>query len=243
MEVGIDRGGVRTDLVTGGSSVVAIDEGVVPIPDFLTELAERTSLTRRTLARILAEGAMWAELRRNPRAFIDHAVAVINDRKRQAITGGIRYRPLNEGEDYLQEQFERDELTTHADRALPTSDKCVYDHVIVESRPERAFVADLETDEAFTLFTKLPRWFSVPTPLGPYHPDWGVVVKKEGADGRTREHLYLVAETKSTTLEGRLRPEELTKARCGQAHFEALEIDETSARFKMVTRASELLEG
>ena len=52
---------------------------------------------------------------------------------------------------------------------------------------QRSFAEQLEKNEAIKVYAKLPGWFRVPTPLGPYNPDWAVPVKTE--DG---ERLYLV---------------------------------------------------
>ena len=48
----------------------------------------------------------------------------------------------------------------------------------------------MEADEAVKIFTKLPGWFKVPTPLGTYNPDWAVLVDCNG-----KEKLYFVVET------------------------------------------------
>ena len=55
------------------------------------------------------------------------------------------------------------------------------------------------------VFAKLPDWFKVPTPLGPYNPDWAVLVATPSGD-----RLYFVVETKGTNLVDDLRPEEPT---------------------------------
>ena len=41
---------------------------------------------------------------------------------------------------------------------------------------------------------KLPAWFTVDTPIGPYNPDWAIVSKFEDAT----ERVYLVRETKGS---------------------------------------------
>ena len=60
---------------------------------------------------------------------------------------------------------------------------------------------------------KLPAWFTVPTPVGEYNPDWAIVLDRDGEG----ERVYLVRETKG---EGELRPTERMKTECGRAHFE-----------------------
>jgi type III restriction enzyme len=83
------------------------------------------------------------------------------------------------------------------------------------------------------LFIKLPGWFKVPTPVGQYNPDWALVMEKADDPDAL---LYLIRETKSTTVADELRGAEKQKIQCGERHFTgALEVD-----FKVVTSADEL---
>ena len=87
---------------------------------------------------------------------------------------------------------------------------------------EGSFANELENNEAVKVYAKLPGWFKVPTPLGSYNPDWAVLIEQDGA-----ERLYFVVETKS----GHPRGAELAKIECGKAHFEALAVCPSPARF------------
>ena len=82
---------------------------------------------------------------------------------------------------------------------------------------EREFARKLDQRADIKLFVKLPRWFEVDTPLGKYNPDWAIV--KEGGPA-----IYLVRETKGTRDFLKLRTSEADKVRCGQKHFEALDV-------------------
>ena len=79
-------------------------------------------------------------------------------------------------------------------------------------------------------FIKLPDWFEIPTPIGNYVPDLGVV--RDEADGRR----YRVCEVKGTTSTGTddATPEAKRKTRCARRHFEALD---TGVDFAVVTDA------
>ena len=118
---------------------------------------------------------------------------------------------------------------------------CLYDHVLVDSNPERRFVEDLERRDDVHLYVKLPSWFTVPTPIGSYNPDWAVVMDpsdtEEGAgEAPAGKCIYLVGETKSTLNPDALRPDEQRKIDCGTRHFrEALGVD-----YKVATSVSEL---
>jgi type III restriction enzyme len=86
----------------------------------------------------------------------------------------------------------------------------VHEKVVYESDTERSFAEDLEKNTAVKLYAKLPGWFTVPTPLGNYNPDWAVVVNADGTD-----RLYFVVETKSTLFDDALRDSEVAKIACG----------------------------
>lgn len=97
-----------------------------------------------------------------------------------------------------------------------------------DSEVERQFAKDLDDNENVKLFVKLPRWFRIDTPVGPYNPDWAFVTERE-------ERLYFVRETKSTSDDEARRIQENQKTACGKRHFEALGVD-----FDVVTGLSEV---
>jgi type III restriction enzyme len=68
------------------------------------------------------------------------------------------------------------------------------------------------------LFVKLPSWFKIDTPIGPYNPDWAFVTERE-------EKLYFVRETKSTLDSDERRTKENQKIACGRKHFGTLGVD------------------
>ena len=76
-------------------------------------------------------------------------------------------------------------------------EKSLFDAIEYESEVERQFARDLDNNENVKLFVKLPWWFKVDTPIGPYNPDWAFVTERE-------EKLYFVRETKGTTGRGRI---------------------------------------
>lgn len=72
--------------------------------------------------------------------------------------------------------------------------------------------------------------------MGQYNLDWALVMEQVDAQGDAGSLLYLVRETKSTTVEGELRGTENLKIHCGERHFRgALGVD-----YKVVTSADEL---
>ena len=222
-EISITKAGVDASEVAV-SNPVAIDENDIELPDVLTELQDRTQLTRKTIAHILTESTRLQEFKRNPQQFIELATDAINRCKRLALVDGIRYQRLGDDDYYAQELFETEELTGYLKNLVLDTPKSVYQHVVYDSGTERDFAKALEKNEAVKVYAKLPGWFKVPTPLGTYNPDWAVLIEREG-----QERLYFVVETKSSLFEDDLRDREGSKIKCGAAHFAALAVGENPA--------------
>jgi type III restriction enzyme len=100
---------------------------------------------------------------------------------------------------------------------MVVAQKAVYEDIIWDSDIERRFADQLEKNSAIKVYAKLPGWFTVPTPLGSYNPDWAVVIEEDG-----NERLYFVVETKGALFADDLRYAERAKIECGKAHFKAL---------------------
>ena len=152
---------------------------------------------------------------RNPQQFIDLASEVINRCKRMAIVDGIRYQRLGDEQYYAQELFEE----SRADGILKEH-TCRCEEVGVRGRGvrpggEASFATELENNNAVKVYAKLPGWFTVPTPLGSYNPDWAVLVEIDGD-----ERLYFVVETKPSLFTDDLRGTGKRKDRVRQGTFQ-----------------------
>jgi type III restriction enzyme len=224
-DIEITKGGVDAT-ERGGAQSRTIREDDLPLPDILTELQDRTQLTRRTIRRILVESQKLDQFRRNPQAYIELVSDIVNTEKRRALVDGIRYRRIGDGVYYAQELFESEELSGHLEADLQRVERGLHEHVRYDSEVERTFAQELDRNTDVKVFTKLPDWFKVPTPLGTYNPDWAVVVDEDGTD-----KLYLVVESKGTVIEGALRWQEDAKIQCGRAHFEAIAVKENAAEY------------
>ncbi len=218
-DLAIGRAGVDTK-ETASSAPVTLDEGDIELPDILTDLQDKTQLTRRSLHRVLVESGRLDDFKRNPQQFIELAAAIISRAKRMALVDGIKYQRIGADDYYAQQLFETEELSGSLKNMIDAN-KSVHEQVIYQSDTERTFAEQLEKNEAIKVYAKLPGWFKVPTPLGPYNPDWAVLVEKDGA-----ERLYLVVETKGSLFADDLRGKESAKIECGKAHFKALEVGE-----------------
>jgi type III restriction enzyme len=230
-DIAIGKAGVEATEVEGAATVV-LNETDIELPDVLTELQDRTQLTRRSIQRILTESLRLDDFKRNPQQFIDIAAEAINRCKRLALVDGIKYQRLGDEYYYAQELFTSEELTGYLKNMLTETKKSVYEQVVYDSGTEKTFAEQLELNTEVKVYAKLPGWFLVPTPLGSYNPDWAVLIEKDGT-----ERLYLVVETKSSLFLEDLRQTEQAKILCGEKHFKALETGENSARF---VRASSL---
>ena len=89
----------------------------------LTDLQDRTQLTRKSLVRILTECGRLNDFKRNPQAFIEIAGEVINRTKRLAVVDGIKYQRVGDDAYYAQELFQQEELTGYLRNMLKAMDE------------------------------------------------------------------------------------------------------------------------
>ena len=234
-DIAIGQSGVEATEREGAASVV-LDEDDIELPDVLTELQDRTQLTRRSIQRILCESARLADFKRNPQQFIELAAQAINRCKRLALVDGVKYQRLGDEYYYAQKLFENEELTGYMKNVLSDATKSVYDQVVYDSEVEKSFAEELANSTEVKVYAKLPGWFTVPTPLGSYNPDWAVIVEKDEG-----ERLYFVVETKASLFASDLRDAERAKIECGKAHFAALNVSESPAHYRIARSLDDLL--
>jgi type III restriction enzyme len=233
-DITIGKAGVEAT-ETEGAATIVLDEMDIELPDLLTDLQDRTQLTRRTIQRILSGSGRLNDFKRNPQQFIELAAEAINRCKRLAIVDGIKYQRLGDEHYYAQELFAQEELTGYLKNLLAVK-KSVYEHVVYDSDTEADFADQLEKNTAVKVYAKLPGWFTVPTPLGNYNPDWAVLLEKDGT-----ERLYFVVETKGGLFTDDLRGKEGAKIKCGKAHFGALGAGENPARYVVASSLDDVL--
>ena len=234
-DIAIGKGGLMVR-ETAASGFTTINETDIELPDLLTDLQDKTHLTRRSLVEILTQSRRLNDFKRNPQQFIGLATEAINRTKRLALVDGIRYQRIGDDHYYAQELFEKEELTGYLKNTLETQ-KSVYQHVVYDSAGvERRFAEDLEANEAVKVYAKLPGWFKVPTPLGTYNPDWAVLVEIDG-----QEKLYFVVETKGSNWWDDLRHREGAKIKCGEKHFAELAVGQNPAQYIKATSVDDML--
>jgi type III restriction enzyme len=100
---------------------------------------------------------------------------------------------------------------------VPFDRNSVYRFLVIDSNTvERPFALRLRNDDQIKVFVKLPRAFTIQTPLGTYNPDWALTYERP--DGSR----YFVFETKAESDAALIRPQEQDKITSAIAHFEAI---------------------
>lgn len=190
--------------------------------DLIGKVAEGTLLTRKTVAAILMgiHPLKFAMYQNNPEEFITKVIRLIKEQKASMIVEHISY-------DQLEGKYESNIFTAekHAtvDKAF-RAQKHIQDYVFTDGTAdksiERKFAESLEGADEVCVYAKLPKGFSIPTPVGNYSPDWAIAFN-EG----TVKHIFFVAETKGTMETLELRPIEKAKISCARKLFNEISTD------------------
>ncbi len=108
-DIGIGKSGV-TGTETEVSKTTTITEKDIEIPDIISDLQDKTQLTRKTIVEILVKSKRLSDFQKNPQQFIEYAIEAINRTKRLAVVDGIKYQKIGNEYYYAQELFEQEEL-------------------------------------------------------------------------------------------------------------------------------------
>lgn len=208
------------------------------IPDILGYIQNRTELTRSTILDILTRSGRIDDLALNPQLFMDTAVSAIKRVLQDMMIDGIEYHKIGDST-YEMRLFEEQELEIYKNDftfEVSQKEKTIYDrYVPLDSSVENTFAKDCESSEQVKFYFKLPDWFTIPTPIGNYNPDWAVVFEND-------KKVYFVAETKDTgaaTVDiNKLRPSEPKKIRCGIANYKIFD----GLEYKVVNKVGDLIE-
>lgn len=228
--------GIFEAMQTSAAKNAAVLVGRWPLPnlvDLMTDLLEHTSppvrLTRRTLLELYRRVGNKKAALDNPHEWATTAVRILKEKLADHLVKGIEYirvadAPGGDGLPAEERWYEMRQVLDEAEVELfskyiisTRDDKSVYDLVPCDSEVERKFVEDLEARIDVKLYLKLPYWFTVPTPVGEYRPDWAIVMAEPEESGKPA--LYLVSETKGSPKKDDLRPNEWRRIQCGAAHF------------------------
>lgn len=207
--------------------------------DLIGKIAEGAVLTRRTVVAILKgmredKQRMFAK---NPEEFITSMIRLINEQKATLIVDAIRYNRIDGTFD--NSIFTLEKSTQPLDQAF-RSEKAIQDYVFTDGyakngeSTERRFVSALESAEEVVVYAKLPKGFSIPTPVGNYSPDWAIAFQEGSV-----KHIYFVAETKGSMSSLQFKGVEGAKISCARKLFN--ESDFSDVRYEVVDSYDKLL--
>lgn len=230
----------ETGFVAGHSKTFTLERtaGSSVRYDLIGKVAEGTKLTRRSVASILTgiRPHIFAMFRNNPEEFITKAIRLINEQKATMIVEKISYNQINGTYDSTIFTAEKNSDFSRAYRAK----KNVQDYVFADGYArdgrsiERELAENMDLADEVCVYAKLPRGFSIPTPVGSYSPDWAVAFYSG-----TVKHIFFVAETKGTMETLNLKPIEKAKIDCARKLFESL--SNTGIVYDVITNYQDLL--
>ncbi|MCP4889112.1 MAG: restriction endonuclease subunit R, partial [Planctomycetaceae bacterium] len=201
--------------------------------DLVGKLSEATQLTRKTIATILTRilETTFIQYQQNPEEFFSKAARLINEQKATVIIEHLVYDPLDE-------QHHTDIFTADKKVDISTAfpaDRHVYDYVITDSKTERKFVETLDKSTEVCVYAKLPKAFSIPTPVGNYSPDWAIAFNQGVV-----KHVFFIAETKGSMSSLELKKIEAAKIDCARKFF--AKITSESIKYDVVDSYEKLME-
>jgi type III restriction enzyme len=209
--------------------------------DLLGEIAEKTQLTRRTCAAILTgiNPGTFTKFKQNPEQFITEASRLINEQKATVIVEHLSYNPLDNR--YDSAIFTENQTAQDLSKAGDKLKKSVYEYVITDSKVERSFVEKLDVSDEVVVYSKLPRGFFIPTPVGDYNPDWAIAFRD---DTTNIKHVYFVAETKGSMSTLQLKGMEEAKIECARKFFASLngKVERDGVKYNVVDSYDSLLQ-
>jgi type III restriction enzyme len=194
--------------------------------DIVEEISENTSLSYSVVFKIIKALDNKAQILRNPPLFIQQASKELKRIELEEMLRIISYHET--GGSFSLELF-KEAIHTYSP-VEPTPNKGLYDYAICDagSTPEHNFAHQADNDPKVVCFLKLPEFYKIPTPIGNYQPDFGLVVKQRSLKNSDDDkELYFVIETKSThdlNDTHALTEDERTKIQCAVKHFQALGI-------------------
>lgn len=192
--------------------------------DVVEEISENTGLSYTTTFKIVDE-INYESFAKNPPQFIQIASSIIHNIELEEMVRGLDYHLTDETFPFDFEDFVKQ---VEDKQFRDTPKRGFYDRMLVDSGVERSFALGLDEDDEVICFMKLPAYYQIPTPIGNYNPDFGIVMKrKQLRDGKESE-FYFVVETKGTNDindKKALTESEIYKIKCALKHFATLGVE------------------
>lgn len=184
--------------------------------DLIGKIAQDTVLTRKTIVKIL-KGIRFDKFymyKDNPEEFMIKVARLIKEQKAAMIVEHISYDEIEDKYDTSIFTSEKHSALDKAFEAKKHIQPYVFTDGLAEKSVERKFAEDLDGADEVCVYAKLPKGFSIPTPVGNYSPDWAIAFHKG-----TVKHIFFIAETKGTMESLQLRPIEKAKISCARKLF------------------------
>jgi restriction endonuclease len=212
------------------------------------EIVLKNKLTQRAIAKECAEwmqrkatfrsilstmdNEVFDQFKTNPEDFILKAARIINEQKATVIVEHLAYDPIEDRHDIS--IFTQEKPKDSFAKAIKVN-RHIYDYVFWDAKNEKNFVTELDTGVEVVVYAKLPRSFSIPTPVGNYNPDWAIAFEHEKV-----KHVYFIAETKGSMSTLDLREIEECKIKCARKFF--AKISSEQVKYDMVDSYAKLME-
>lgn len=167
----------------------------------------------------------------NPEDFLRVAARLVNEQKATVIVEHLAYSATDEtyGINIFTQQPKQD-----LSKGVKANHH-IYDYVFTDSQIERDFLEKLDAGTDIEVYAKLPKSFSIPTPVGDYTPDWAIAFKQGSV-----KHIYFIAETKGSMSSMEMREIEKSKIKCATKFFAKITSDQV--KYAMVDNYSKLME-
>ena len=195
--------------------------------DLVEEISEKTGLCYTSVLKIIAGISNKDQYIKNPPVFMEQAVFKIRQVQLDELVRCIEYTPTGNIYEFKFEDFSKD----GCEDWIATPNHGVWDKTLYDSSLEKEFAreADKITNSEVLCFLKFPSWYKIPTPIGNYEPDFGVVLHKRllSSPHEDKEY-YFVVEIKGTddiNDTRALTPHEIGRIKCAVKHFKSLGIE------------------
>lgn len=195
--------------------------------DLVEEISEKTGLCYTSVLKIVAGINNQGQYIKNPPVFMEQAVFKIRQVQLDELVRCIEYTPTGNIYEFKFDDFSKD----GCEDWIATPNHGVWDKSLYDSLYEKEFAkeADKITNTEVLCFLKFPSWYKIPTPIGNYEPDFGVVLHKRLLSGPNEDkEYYFVVEIKGTddiNDTRALTPHEIGRIKCAVKHFKSLGIE------------------
>ena len=194
--------------------------------DLLEDLSEKTGLCYNSVLKILLGITNKEQYLKNPPVYMEQAVFKIKQVQLEELTRCVEYSPTNEHFPFRFEDFTKDGCENY----VSTPNHGVWNKTLYDSTIERDFAMDADKENSDVVcFLKFPAWYKIPTPIGSYNPDFGVVLKRVSLkDTNDKQEYYFVVEIKGTndiTDTKALSPHEVARIKCAIKHFRSIGVE------------------